>query len=58
MVTVNLPMRPEIFILGIFPENMVHCSSTCRFIDMCSSKVFNSYVLEESGKATYCAVDQ
>jgi len=30
MVSVNLPMRPEIFILGILPKDLVHCRSSCR----------------------------
>lgn len=59
MISVNLPMNPEIFILGIFPDNIVHCSSTRKRIDVyTSSKASNSYVLEKSGKAICCTVDQ
>lgn len=48
MVSVNLPMNPEMFILGIFPDNIVHCSSTRKLIDVyTSSKASNSYELEK-----------
>lgn len=35
MVSINLPMKPEIFILESFPENIVYSSSTRKRIDIC-----------------------
>ncbi len=33
MVSINLPMKPEMFILGIIPENILHHGSTCKLVD-------------------------
>lgn len=34
MVSINLPMKPEIFILGIIPENTVDHGSTRKLVDI------------------------
>ncbi len=33
MVPINLPMKPEIFILGIIPENIAHYGSIRKLVD-------------------------
>ncbi len=33
MISINLPMKPEIFILGIIPENIIHHGSTRELVD-------------------------
>jgi len=33
MVPLNLPMKPEMFILGIIPENIAHHGSIRKLVD-------------------------
>ncbi len=55
IISINLPMKPDIFILGIIPENIVHHGSTRKLVDtrILQSKASDSSILEESGKAIY-----
>ncbi len=33
MISINLPMKPEMFILGVISENIVHHGSTRKLFD-------------------------
>ncbi len=33
MVPINLPIKPDIIILGIIPENIAHHGSICKLVD-------------------------